>query len=55
MNYQLIIVLTLFVLAIFFVGKKIYKSLNSNKECASNCGKCAADFSEIKIPESKIN
>ena len=46
-------VIILFVLAILYAGRIIYKSIINKKECASNCGKCAADFSEMKIPESK--
>lgn len=53
MDFQLIMVIILFVLAILYAGRIIYKSIINKKECASNCGKCAADFSEMKIPESK--
>jgi len=53
MDYQLIMVIFFFVLAIIYVVRMFYNSMNSKKGCASNCGKCAADFSEIKIPETK--
>ncbi len=53
MDFQLIMVIILFVLAILYAGRIIYKSMINKKECASNCGKCAADFREMKIPESK--
>lgn len=55
MDFQLIMVLILFVLAVLYAGRIVYKSMNSKKGCASNCGKCAADFSEVKIPDSKVN
>jgi bacterioferritin-associated ferredoxin len=55
MDMQLTLVIILFVLAIIFMGRLVYNSMNSKKGCASNCGKCAADFSEIKIPETKSN
>ena len=53
MDLQLILVILLFVLAIVYAGRLVYKSMINKKGCASNCGKCAADFSEMKIPESK--
>ncbi|HQS52217.1 MAG TPA: FeoB-associated Cys-rich membrane protein [Daejeonella sp.] len=52
MDYQLILVILLFILAIIYMGRMVYKSMNSKKGCASNCGKCAADFSGVKIPDS---
>ncbi len=55
MDVQLIMVIILFVLAILYAGRIVYKSMINKKGCASNCGKCAADFSEMKIPESKSN
>ena len=55
MDLQLILVMILFVLAIIYAGRLVYKSMINKKGCASNCGKCAADFSEMKIPESKSN
>jgi bacterioferritin-associated ferredoxin len=53
MDLQSVLVLLLFVSALAYVGRMIYRSLNSKKGCASNCGKCAADFSNIKAPEIK--
>ncbi len=55
MDLQLILVLLLFLLALIYMARLMYKSMNSKKGCASNCGKCAADFSEVKIPGSKAN
>ena len=55
MDLQLILVILLFVLASLYAGRLVYKSLINKKGCASNCGKCAADFSEMKLPESKSN
>jgi bacterioferritin-associated ferredoxin len=52
MDYQLILVFMLFILAIIYMSRLFYKSMNSKKGCASNCGKCAADFREVKIPDS---
>ncbi|MHB1179428.1 MAG: FeoB-associated Cys-rich membrane protein [Daejeonella sp.] len=53
MDLQAILVFIVFALAIFAVCRMIYRSINSSKGCASNCGKCAADFSDIKLPESR--
>jgi len=55
MDLQLTLVIILFVLAIIYMGRLLYNSMNSKKGCVSNCGKCAADFSEIKISETKSN
>jgi hypothetical protein len=51
MDLQLILVILVFLLAIIYIGRMVYKSMTSKKGCASNCGKCAADFSELKLPE----
>ncbi|WP_081675018.1 FeoB-associated Cys-rich membrane protein [Daejeonella oryzae] len=53
MGIQEIILIILFAGALFYVGRIIYRSLNSKNGCASNCNKCAADFSKIKIPTPK--
>ena len=46
MNFQLIIVLLLFILALWYVGRIIYKSVTAKNSCGSNC-KCGVDFSNI--------
>ena len=53
MDIQLVIVIALFAAALAYVGWMIYKSLSSSKGCASNCGKCGVDFSQVKLPETK--
>jgi len=53
MDIQLVLVVLLFSLAVIYIGRLVYKSLNSKKGCASNCGKCAADFSDVKIIDSE--
>lgn len=53
MDYQLIMVILVFLLALIYMGRMVYKSMSGKSGCASNCGKCAADFSEIKLPGSK--
>ena len=51
MNIQLIIVVLLFVAAIFYVGRLVYKSLTAKKGCGTNC-KCGVDFSKIEVPKA---
>ena len=53
MDFQSVLVLVLFLLAVSSLGRMIYRSFTSKKGCASNCGKCAADFSDFKLPEEK--
>ena len=51
MNIQLIIVLLLFVAAIVYVGRILYKTLTAKKGCGENC-KCGVDFSNIESPKA---
>lgn len=48
MNLQIIIVVILFLAAIFYVGRLIFNSINAKKSCGSNC-KCGVDFSQIDV------
>jgi len=47
---QTVIIVILFAAALFYVGRLMYRSLTSKKECGSNC-KCGVDFS--KMPSNK--
>jgi len=47
MNVQAIIIGLIFIAAVFYVGRLIYKSLFAKKGCGSNC-KCGVDFSGIE-------
>jgi hypothetical protein len=47
MNIQAIIIIVLFIAAVFYVGRLLYKSLFTKKGCGSNC-KCGVDFSGIE-------
>lgn len=53
MGAQEIIVAALFAIAVFYIARIVYRNLQSKKGCSSGCGKCGADFSNIKIPETK--
>ena len=49
MGIQEIIVALLFTLALIYIGRIVYKTIQSKNGCASNC-KCGVDFSDIKLP-----
>jgi len=51
MNFQVIIILVLFVAAIFYISRMVYKSLSAKKGCGSNC-KCGVDFSGIETSKT---
>jgi len=51
MNIQVIIILLLFVAAIFYIGRMMYRSLSAKKSCGSNC-KCGVDFSGIEADKT---
>lgn len=47
MDIQKILVVILFLAAVFYIGRIIYRSVSPKKGgCASNC-KCGVDFSNI--------
>ncbi len=52
MGIQEIILVALFAMALFYVGRLIYKSLHAKKGCGNNC-KCGLDFSDINLTDSK--
>jgi hypothetical protein len=47
MNIQVVIIAILFLAAVFYVGRLLYKSLFVKKSCGSNC-KCGVDFSAVE-------
>lgn len=52
MGMQEIVVICLFAAAMVYIGRMIYKNLNTKKGCGHNC-KCGIDFSDIQ-PEKEI-
>ncbi len=44
---QTIIVVLLFVAAVFYVCRLVYKNVTGKKSCGTNC-KCGVDFSAIE-------
>lgn len=52
MDIQFILMLVVFGLALFYVARKVYRSIAAkNKGCSSGCGKCGADFSSVVPPQ----
>ncbi|MCX2481719.1 FeoB-associated Cys-rich membrane protein [Pedobacter sp. MC2016-15] len=50
MDVQIILVGLLFLAALFYIGRIIYRSVVPKKGgCASGCGKCGVDFSNVEI------
>ncbi|MFA6246934.1 MAG: FeoB-associated Cys-rich membrane protein [Mucilaginibacter sp.] len=47
MDIQAVVIIVLFIAAVFYVGRLLYKSLFTKKGCGSNC-KCGVDFSGIE-------
>lgn len=47
MNIQTIIIAILFVAALFYIGRQLYKNLFAKKSCGGNC-KCGVDFSAVQ-------
>jgi len=47
MNIQAIIIIVLFIAAVFYVGRIFYKTLFTKKSCGGNC-KCGVDFSDVQ-------
>lgn len=52
MDIQFILVALLFLAAIAFLGRMVYRAVSPKKAgCASGCGKCAANFEEPAPPQ----
>lgn len=50
MDIQVVLVILLFVAALFYIGRLAYRSLSTKSGgCASNCGKCGVDFSTTHL------
>jgi hypothetical protein len=54
MGVQEVVLVLLFLAALFYVGRMIYENLQSKKSCSSGCGKCGVDFSDIEIKKVKV-
>jgi uncharacterized membrane protein len=48
MDIQFILMIIIFLAALFYVGRMIYRAIAPKKgSCATGCGKCAASFDQI--------
>ncbi len=47
---QIILIILLFIAALGYLARLLYKSFTTTNGCASNCGKCKVDFD---IPQTK--
>jgi hypothetical protein len=46
---QQIIIGLIFIVALIYLGRMVYRSFKANEGCASGCGKCGAiDFKKIE-------
>jgi hypothetical protein len=52
MGIQEILVILLFVIALFYIGRVVYRTFQSKKGCGTNC-KCGIDFSDVHIPDQR--
>lgn len=55
MGVQEILLAAIFIFALVYLGRMMYRNLKADKGCASGCGKCGADFSKIKVPDQRLN
>jgi len=52
MDIQFILMIIIFLAALFYVGRMIYRSVSPKGDgCATGCGKCAANFDNIPQPK----
>ncbi|MCY1514183.1 hypothetical protein D9M68_487120 [compost metagenome] len=48
MDIQFILVILIFIAALIYIGRMVYRAVSPKKNnCASGCGKCAANFNDI--------
>ncbi|RZK43717.1 MAG: FeoB-associated Cys-rich membrane protein [Pedobacter sp.] len=53
MNIQFILVIVIFICALLYVGRIIYRAIwPKNAGCSSGCGKCSVDFEKISETKS---
>jgi hypothetical protein len=55
MDFQFIAVIIIFLAALFYVGRMVYRSISPKGDgCATGCGKCAANFDHIPAKKKII-
>lgn len=45
---QQILVVIIFTIALFYIGRLIYRNFQAKSACSSGCGKCGIDFEKIE-------
>lgn len=48
---QEVIIGILFLAALFFMGRKLYRQYKAKDSCATGCEKCSPSGKDFKIPE----
>ncbi len=52
MDIQFILMIVVFLAALFYVGRMIYRSVSPKGDgCGTGCGKCAANFDNLPEPK----
>lgn len=52
MDIQFILMIIIFIAAVGYIGRIIYRAVTSKSgSCATGCGKCAANFDHISSPK----
>jgi uncharacterized membrane protein len=51
--FQHLLVIAIFLAALFYVGRMLVRSFRTKSGCASGCGKCGVDFSAVEKKISK--
>ena len=46
---QEILIAVIFLGALAFLGSLLYRNLRAKEGCATGCGKCSADFSNLDV------
>ncbi|WP_461789212.1 FeoB-associated Cys-rich membrane protein [Pedobacter sp.] len=48
MDIQFILMIAIFILALAYIGRLVYRSISpKSNSCGTGCGKCAANFDQI--------
>ena len=49
MDIQFILMIIVFIGALFYIGRLLYRSISAKGDgCSSGCGKCPANFENVK-------
>lgn len=52
MDIQFILMIVVFIAALFYIGRIIYRTISQKKDsCSTGCGKCSANFTQVPTPK----